>query len=174
MNKEFKINFREALSIAERVKSDLGQWCSKIEIVGCIRRKRPFVSNIEIVCIPAKLSSGLFEERLTISPKFVSAINSWHCVKGNAFGKHTRRLLPYGMEVDIFMANEDNWGLILAMKTGSAEYSHKVLAKGWRAKGYNRVEGYLVKDGLKVPINEESDLFELIGIPMPIPEKREI
>jgi len=32
--------------------------------------------------------------------------------------------IPEGIKLDLFMANIRNWGLIFAIRTGSARYSH--------------------------------------------------
>ncbi len=58
------------------------------------------------------------------------------------------------------------------MRTGCAEYSHKVLATGWVKLGYNSEGGYLCIDGKQIDTREEKDLFELIGVPYIEPELR--
>jgi hypothetical protein len=42
---------------------------------------------------------------------------------GQPTGKHTRRILPCGMKLDVFMVTADTWGLQLAIRTGSAAFS---------------------------------------------------
>lgn len=76
-----------------------------------------------------------------------------------------------------------NWGMIYAIRTGSANYSHKVLATGWTKKGYKSTEGILyriapAREYTALPqvvcVREEQELFDLIGIPFFDPEKREV
>lgn len=106
---------------------------------------------------------------------FIETVNQWEKIKGNPDGKYTQRLLPEGIKLDLFMATEMNWGLIYAIRTGSAEYSHQVLATGWVKAGYKSVGGYLRdSSGKKIPTREERELFDLIGIPWLEPEKREL
>lgn len=71
-------------------------------------------------------------------------------------------------------------GNILAVRTGSADYSHLVLASGWVRAGYKSIEGRLCRWsaetcrwGQPIAVPEEADLFRLIGIPMPDPRRRE-
>lgn len=80
--------------------------------------------------------------------------------------------MPDGITLDLFFANKENWGLIYALRTGSADYSHKVLATGWVKLGYNSEGGQLSINGKEINIPEEKDLFKLIGIPYIEPELR--
>jgi DNA polymerase/3'-5' exonuclease PolX len=72
------------------------------------------------------------------------------------------------------MADVDNWGLIFAIRTGSAAFSHHVLAAGWVRLGYHSAEGRLWKDGTIIPVWEERELFTLLGMPWVAPEAREV
>ena len=54
------MNLQQAQQIAERIKSELAPHCDRIEIAGSIRRKKPEVKDIEIVCIPKPYETGLF------------------------------------------------------------------------------------------------------------------
>lgn len=76
------------------------------------------------------------------------------------------------INLDLFFATERNWGLILAIRTGSAEYSHKVLATNWVKAGYKSVNGMLTKNNQEVEVREEKDLFKLIGVEYVEPEER--
>jgi DNA polymerase/3'-5' exonuclease PolX len=156
----------KALEIAEKTKELLAPYCERIEIAGSIRRKKPEVKDIELVAIPKTYNVGLFESGIA------TVINQWKKVKGELPCKYTQRLLPDGITLDLFFANKENWGLIYALRTGSAEYSHKVLATGWVKLGYNSEGGQLSINGKEINIPEEKDLFKLIGIPYIEPELR--
>jgi DNA polymerase/3'-5' exonuclease PolX len=60
------------------------------------------------------------------------------------------------------------------MRTGSAEYSYKVLASRWVKLGFKSIEGYLWKEDERYDLPEESDLFRLLGIPYVVPELRNL
>jgi hypothetical protein len=62
------------------------------------------------------------------------------------------------------MARLENWGLILAIRTGSADFSHHVLGKGWTETGYESKGGMLNKRGTEeqIVVPEEKDMFCLI------------
>jgi DNA polymerase/3'-5' exonuclease PolX len=77
--------------------------------------------------------------------------------------------------LDLFMADAGNWGLIFAIRTGSADFTRYILATGWVKAGYCSDEGRLrARDGTIVPVREEHDLFALLGIPWVNPEAREV
>ncbi|MCH8962793.1 MAG: hypothetical protein IH820_16145 [Bacteroidetes bacterium] len=166
-----------AQRVAGRVVDLLAPYCERIEIAGSIRRERPHVSDVEIVCIPqtVEVPDGMFHTKRVCHPGFINQVNQWQKVKGVPTGKYTQRILPEGVQLDLFIASEDNWGLILAIRTGSARFSHQVLARSWVACGFHSKDGRLVRErtGFKPPIREEKDLFELIGLAWVEPRDRQ-
>jgi len=170
------MNLFKAKAIANKYKAMLEPYCDRIEIAGSIRRQCKDVGDIELVAIPKIVSvqEGLFDSVPQRHPAFIKIINSLEKVKGDPTGKYTQRILPEGIKLDLFMVNKDNWGYHFAIRTGPAEFSHKVLAKGWTAKGYHGRDGILHDEcGKPTPIKEEKDLFKLIDIYYIEPEKRE-
>ena len=125
MEKEKKYPFKIAYKIAKEVLEQLRPHCIRAEIAGSIRRKKLEVGDIEIVAIPKPYSIGLFESGIA------SIVNKWKTVKGELPCKYSQRILPEGIKLDLFLPEEENWGLIFALRTGSADYSHKVLANAW-------------------------------------------
>lgn len=163
------MTYAEASILADRVIQDLSPHCLRISIAGSVRRKRPECRDIEVVAIPKPYQVGLFESGIA------TVVNQWPKVKGELPCKYTQRMLPEGIKLDLFFATSLNWGLILAIRTGSAEYSHKVLARGWSNLGYHGEGGMLIgPDGEEVIIAEEQDLFNLLGIDYCPPEQREV
>lgn len=157
--------------IAEKVMALLAPHCERIEIAGSIRRQRPLCGDIEIVCIPKPYeASGLFISGIA------TVVNTWQIVKGQLGPKcrFVQCILPEGISLDLFFCRADNWGLILAIRTGSADFSHIVLATGWVKKGYHSIGGMLTANGRPVPIKEEIELFQKLGLEYIEPEKREI
>lgn len=160
------MKYEHAILIAERVKAELEPHCERIEIAGSIRRKKAEVKDIEIVAIPKPYDTGLFASGIA------TVVNQWPKVKGELPCKFTQRILPEGIKLDLFFAEPENWGLILAIRTGSAEFSHQVLAVRWVQLGYKSVDGHLAANGRRVPIREEADLFQKLRMDWIEPEKR--
>jgi len=158
----------QAMTIAERVKTQLMPYCDRIEIAGSIRRHKPEVGDIEVVLIPKPYDIGLFTSGIAL------IVNTWTKVRGELPCKYTQRMLPDGIALDLFFATKKNWGLIYAIRTGSADYSHRVLARGWVRNGYKSANGMLSRNGVVVQVHEEHDLFRLAGVQWVEPEARDI
>lgn len=163
--------YAEAYKIALDVLEQLRPYCIRAEIAGSIRRKKSDIGDVEIVAVPLPYSIGLLEDGIA------SVVNKWQKIKGEMeYGKtkYTQRVLPEGIKLDLFFAEEGNWGSVFAIRTGSADYSHKVLANGWVRQGFKSDGGYLFRDGEGYEVREEKDLFKLIGIPFVEPEYRNL
>jgi len=160
------MKYEKAIIIAEKVKAMLAPHCERIEIAGSIRRKKTEVKDIEIVAIPKPYDVGLFESGIA------TVVNQWPKVKGNLPCKYTQRILPEGIKMDLFFATKTNWGMIYAIRTGPAEYSHKVLARKWTSLGYRSEGGHLYMDDKELDFMEEVDLFDKLGIKYVNPEFR--
>lgn len=168
---EKRYPLEEARKIAEEVLEELRPHCERIEIAGSIRRKKSTIGDIEIVAVPKPYSTEIFEDGLA------KVVNKWKKVKGDmVYGlcKYTQRVLPCGMKLDLFFATPQNFGSILAIRIGSADYSHKVLANGWCRNGYKSEGGILVRDGERYDVPEEKDLFRMAGIKWVPPEERNL
>lgn len=165
-NKSKQMKLQQAKTIADNVLEQLAPHCERIEIAGSIRRKKPEVKDIEIVAIPKPYEVGLF------SSGVASVIDQWQKVKGELPCKYTQRILPEGIKLDLFFAVPGNWGLIFAIRTGSAEFSHKILGNAWVKRGYKSKNGWLHKNGKDIYVGEEKDLFNKIGLEWVDPEFR--
>lgn len=172
------MELKKAEKIAQKYVDLLAPFCERIEIAGSVRRKKPEVGDIEIVCIPKKMivsdvADEFFEfpTREIIHSGFIEIVNALTKIKGEPTGKYTQRILPEGINLDLFMANKDNWGYILAIRIGPDGYS-KYLADTWVRMGYKGIDGMLTKNGVPIPVYEEKDLFWLLGLEYVEPEYR--
>jgi DNA polymerase/3'-5' exonuclease PolX len=152
------MKLQQAFQIAERVKAELAPHCHRIEIAGSIRRQKPEVKDIELVAIPKPYDVGLFASGVAV------VLDQWEKVKGELPCKYTQRILPDGIKLDLFFATPENWGYIFGIRTGPAEYSANVLARGWVGNGYKGKDGMLTYEGSPVPVKEEEDFFRLCGV----------
>lgn len=171
----------QASAIAERIRAGLAPHCDRCEIAGSIRRRKREVGDIEIVTIPKTVicpdlfSTADFGETRRSKDWIRAAYLIGDVIKGHPVdGKYIQFLTDEGIMVDLFLATPANWGLIFAVRTGSADYSHRVLACGWVRNGYHGVDGMLMSDGVAVPVREERDLFRMAGVPWVEPEARNL
>lgn len=154
-----------ALNIANELIAVIKPYCLRIEIAGSVRREKEFCKDIEIVLIPEnhnKLFNKLGMHLLAQDPQFTYTKN----------GDKYKQFRYQHEQIDMFIAHPDNWGYIFAIRTGSAEYSHNVLANGWVKKGFKGNDGFLTRHGEIVPVKEESELFKLIGVEYIHPKER--
>jgi DNA polymerase/3'-5' exonuclease PolX len=172
----------EAQAIAEGVRAALLPHCERCEIGGSIRRQRPEVGDVEIIAIPRTLhvATDLFGGKTlpVLDPGFAEVVGRWKHIKGSAHGRYTQRELP-GIVLDLFICDARNWGLIFAIRTGSADWVRQRLACAWVRAGYKSQEGRLrvrTVRGLACvqETPDERGLFALIGLPWTEPQDREI
>jgi len=129
------MELKQAQEIANELKLLLSPYCEKIEIAGSIRRKKEFVKDIEIVCIPKRDSiKDLFGSEIETIHSFHAVLSKFVINKGNIRNGKYIQFQTQGINVDLFTATKENFGLTLAVRTGSANFSHMVLAKGWVRK----------------------------------------
>lgn len=147
---------------AEKVINLLKPYVDNISIAGSIRRKKPFVKDIEICLIPN--TSKLYELQ--------NIVSQWHKVKGGS--KYQQYKLPSGIILDLFYATPENWGNILLIRTGSAEFSKWIMGTKTRIAGYVQRDGYLWQDNKKISCPDEETLFHLLGMKYILPKDREL
>jgi DNA polymerase/3'-5' exonuclease PolX len=187
------MNLSQAQKIADNVLSLLSPHVDRISIAGSIRRKKPEVKDIEIVCEPKTLEIGdsLFDEKKKVVPiqEFVDTIRQWEKILGEPFGRYTKRKLPEGIMLDIFIPDPPDYYRQLAIRTGSRDFSELVLARAWRKlgwcgsdKGLRKTSDCSKSGKLWVctnpnaelpPIwNSEQEFFQWLNVPYVEPELR--
>jgi DNA polymerase/3'-5' exonuclease PolX len=170
----------DATPIVEHIRPTLRPHSDRIEPAGSYRRRKPEVGDIEIVAIPKLLPPpDLFGDApAERSPRFTAAVESLgEILAGDPrTGRYIKLLVgdENPIQLDLFLARPENWGLIFAIRTGSADFSHRVLASGWKKNGLESCDGMLhsVNTGRTIHCREEQDLFDLIRVPFVPPEKR--
>jgi len=174
---ETRLPLNEARMIAERVVAELEPHCWMISIAGSIRRERPTIGDIEIVCVPKPYdASPLFQSGIA------TVVNQWEKIRGELPCRYTQRILPEGMKLDLFMVDPEGYGLQLAIRTGSDNWCRGVLARAWVRAGFRSKDGLLRRVvnkngvyslGSVVPTRTERELFEIIDLPWVEPVDRE-
>lgn len=164
------MNYEYALGIANDVINRMKPHCERVEVAGSVRRKKQLnIKDIEIVAIPKPYDIDLFASGIAL------VIPKWKKEKGELPCKYTQRVHETGTKLDIFFADELNWGYIFAIRTGNDVFSMKMAAR-WVNYGYRGEGGYLTRSGKKIAVREEEELFKILNIPMKYldPTKREV
>lgn len=150
-----EVNYRmfphsDALKIASVVMRNISPDCEVANIAGSIRRCKPEVKDIEIVCIAKRIKTssvdlfGQDNRKEVVHPDFIKTINSLGTIlKGKPEGRMMQILLPEKIVIDLFMPMPYDYWRQFAIRTGSAEYSQKVIAGGWKKIGWCGTENGL-------------------------------
>lgn len=176
------------LRIVERVAEDLAatlsQACLRIEIAGGIRRRKPAVSDIDLVAIPKieryreKVGEDLFgqvewaEREHHFLWERLDRFNKEYSQKGKLKRQFLWPLeeLETSIKVDLHTCDAQNWGYIFLIRTGSWRFSKHVvteLLKHSLCGAGGRVWHALGPDsephGDAIATPEEIDVFRMIG-----------
>jgi DNA polymerase/3'-5' exonuclease PolX len=176
------MELQEARGHAERLRDEMAPYCHRVEVAGSVRRGKAECRDIELVAIPRweqlPEPGTLFE-----SPVWTNTLHAWALRTGAVVwikpgtsaiepwapkpeGKYWRGLLSDGTKLDLFLADERNFGLIWLIRTGPAEWSQAVVTHALRL-GKPCVGG-----SLGVPTPEEADVFAYLGLQWVPPEAR--
>jgi DNA polymerase/3'-5' exonuclease PolX len=192
--------FRVPLAQAERIAAEalalLAPACRRIEIAGSIRRRRREVADVELVAVPIleptqlDLWGATTRERdllhdlcdLLLADGVLA-----HRPDTNgrrAFGPRFKRLVYEGhaggagtLPLDLFVVTPPaQFGAVLAVRTGPAEYSHRLVTPrqhgGGMPAGMRLEAGALWDGGRVVETPEERDFFAALGLVWLPPEQR--
>lgn len=161
-----------------------------ISIAGSIRRRRPEVGDIEILAVPKQGSISAFWSAIIYMNS--ATHDNWKPdTKVTAQSRYVRltRNTEHGvLQLDVFLPHAFDWGRMLAIRTGPADYSAR-LASAWVRKGYRgtdagllpesdcirKGEKWVVKPNTEprpVRFETEASFYDWLRIPWVSPEKR--
>lgn len=162
----------EAANVAQKIVQLLRPWTTRAEIAGSVRRRKPEVKDIEVVCEPAR-SMGILEDRYMVD-EIREVARFWgQTPKNGERYIQVENVLDSGLKLDLFLVHPPaEWGPILAIRTGPAAFSEMLVTriKGrlWRCQ-----EGRVVNElGEVVPCPTEEDFFRAAGLEYLPPERR--
>lgn len=172
-----KKSLAEAAMVASALVEHLRPACARIEIAGSIRRRKPEVSDIEIVCIP-RLVDGPSVDLFAPPPK-VSALDAMladlersgrlvqHPTARADGARYKKRwATKAGIQMDLFIVLPPaEWGPLFAIRTGPADFSTRAVM-ALRERGLRCEDGRILRGNEVVPCPEEEDFFRLAGLPL--------
>jgi DNA polymerase/3'-5' exonuclease PolX len=193
MSTATRVSLATAEAIAQQLVATLGLGCERIEVAGSIRRRMPDVGDIELVAVPRIHTEthrdGLFEERtvevddlqVVVESLLIDGTLAQHPTDPKRGPRYSKLLhVASGLQLDLFSARAHTQGLILAIRTGPANYSRFLVTEA-RNRGHHVAEGelHVGAGGCSpyakcevVPTPEEADVFRVLGLFHPIPEQR--
>lgn len=179
------LGYKKALKIAEEYVRVLRPCCVEIQIAGSLRRRKKEVGDIEIVAIPKfgkrSVNPGLYsllgttvEQKVNLLEHKLEQLHKQDRLF--SYGKNGpkyKELIMHHTKIDLFIASEINFGVIMLLRTGSAEYSKGFVTFVRYGTTYFVKGGYLRKpSGEVVPVRSEEQLFQLVGLEYLDPTKR--
>ena len=152
----------EAETLAREIIEQLAPFCEPLKIVtvGSIRRRRPFVHDIDLLLIPAN------QGKLLVALKAIGE-------KRRGGGKIEERLYK-GAQVDLYFATRQTWATLLLIRTGSK--AHNIFltslakARGWHL--YANGDGLVNEKGVEIAGDTEESFFTALGLPYREPWER--
>ena len=163
------MELEKAQAIAEKIKAVLESSCERIVIAGSIRRQKPDVGDIELLCIP-KYVAGVdqLDAKIQTMIHFYMLGYRLNKLGSKVYGPKNKLLvhLPSGIGLDIFSTDAQCWWVALVIRTGPKESNVAIAMaaqrKGWRLKAYG--DGFDTTTG-HLTCHSEREVFEAVGLP---------
>jgi DNA polymerase (family X) len=168
---EKPMNLAHAQKLADRIAEELRPYCSRMEIAGSIRRRRPEVGDIDLVCLasnPIALRDRILRNSALVQDGGMNLIAR----------------LSNGVQLDIFLAQPSfkdlieqrpgNFGSLLLCRTGSVAHNVFLVehAKKLGLK-WNPYYGVFDARGQCLASETEEEIFKALRLEFVAPEKRE-
>jgi DNA polymerase/3'-5' exonuclease PolX len=184
-----RVPLADAELVAVALASTLQPACERIQIAGSIRRQRADVGDIELVAVPRieTLPEGMFGvrsiNRLTERLDMLTAagVLAPHPIDPKRGERYSKLLdAGSGLQVDVFSATRETFGLILLIRTGPANYSQRFVTAIRGRPALHVAGGQLHRGSLGcgayecevVPTPEEADVYAAADWPFAEPETR--
>lgn len=181
------IKLAEASRIAEGIVELLAPACDSIVVAGSIRRRKPLVKDVEIVCTPRMVpplgelipSGGLvsaIDERIERLVRLRSLLG-WNLANPANGPRYKRLMWGSFTKIDLFIVLPPaSWGALLAIRTGPAEFSRLLVTRrehgGAMPDGLHQAQGSLHGPAGPLETPEEEDFFRALGLPCWLPSER--
>lgn len=166
-----------AMLIAAPILEKLYPYCERLAIAGSLRRQCEYVSDIEICCIPKMVSHvNMFgvETSTTSMLEEHDSPTLGRFIKNGA--KYKQIELPEGINLDLFIITPPaEWGVIMAIRTGPADYSRWLVTKtpyGAMPLGCSVKDGCVYRGEDRISMPEEKDFLNFLGIAWIEPSQR--
>jgi len=163
----------EVEPLALKIVSVISPCCVRAEVAGSIRRRKATINDIDIVVQPKPQSWVQVIKEIR---------REFDAITEKQGEKLVTLYVPFEskqskgyVEVDLYRASEGTWGILLLIRTGSAEHNiylcNLAIRKGYRL-AYSR--GVLNEKGEVVASKTEEEVFQALGLDYIPPEDREV
>lgn len=172
-----RLPFDRAVVVSRQLSFALVDVCVRSKVVGSVRRRRPFVSDIEILIEPRRRVTDLFgSEQPDVAPIRALAERWGRVTKGGEkYIQVADALGMTGLTVDLFiMTPPAEWGPLLAIRTGPRQLGQHVVTElhryGLRCEAARILN---TRTGATVPCPDEETFFRLAHVDWLPPARRD-
>lgn len=170
------MELEKARAIAERLKALLTAACERVEIAGSIRRQKPEVGDVELLCVPKYIAGVDMLDAKVQTLIQLGTLDFRRNKLGSKIYGPKNKLLVYvetGIGVDVFSTDEESWPVALVVRTGGKATNQRIataaLKKGYRFHAYGR--GFTTPTG-EIVCHSERAVFEAVDLPYQEPWER--
>ena len=163
------MELNRARAIAEEIMVLLDGSCDRKEIAGSIRRRKPDVGDIEILCIPRLEGIADSLDRRVQGLMFQGVLaHRLNRLGRKVYGPKNKLMVhvPSGIGVDIFSTTEECWPVSMVVRTGGKATNQRIamaaLERGYQFHAYG--SGFSTPDG-DIVCRSEREVFEAVGLP---------
>ena len=171
--------YAEAKRLADELLDQLSPACERIEIAGGVRRKKPECHDIELVAIPKmEPLMDIFNQVAGQRNLLNERIENLHLLLDKNGDRYKKIIYTNDLDCDLFIVLPPaQWGVIFTIRTGSSDFSHRIVTA--RKYGGCMPSNCACKDGAVhdksgriVPMPEEMDFLNFLGLGWIEPDKR--
>lgn len=178
------MKLERAREVGMQVIAALSSRCARATIAGSVRREKAEVKDVEIVYLSQEETRivDLFGRTVTypLTDRLIERLveqGFWMKDKQvKRWGPLHKRLIFRETVIELFRAKRENWGLVLALRTGPADFNHILVTSdrwGGAMPGNMRMAGgFLLREGLQLETSDEASFFAYLGVPYWRPEER--
>lgn len=138
---------------------DMGGFITQGTVGGSVRRCQEEVGDVDLVLVPAFMQ----EENLkTVLSKYLNGLSGDKILKGKT---------ESGIQVDVYLATEENYGAMLFTWTGSASFNVKMRARA-KGKGLKLNQYGIYRGDTCIASKHEDDMFDALDMDPVSPGRR--
>ena len=159
--------------------------CERIELAGSIRRGRPGVGDIELLCVPRlQAVRDLFGNPIATESELdqrckVLMADGFLAYRPNIRGAVTfgpsNKLMVHratGIPVDIFSATTEDWGMAMVVRTGPKDFNVRMMSRFRELGLEGHAYGGVTRGGEVLNCPTEERVFELLRWDYSAPAER--
>ena len=150
--------------------------CERIELAGSIRRGRPDLGDIELLCVPkVRVVKDMFGNPVSAESEL-----EHRCMKLIAEGfldyrPNVRGAITFGLwnqlmvhqgtgiPVEIFTATAEDWGMAMVVRTGPKDFNVRMMTRFRELGMEGHAYGGVTRRGDVLHCATEARVFELLG-----------